>query len=270
MDRISSRQNAIVRRFRAVARAPRTDGSARELLLDGPHLLEEAMSSGVAIEIVAVREGAAAGALAGLLDCARRRDARVLEVTEGVLAAMSPVRQPGGVVAIARHPGWTLGEVLARAPQLILVLADVQDPGNVGAIVRVADACGATGIVPSAATADPFGWKALRGSMGSVFRLPVAPRERLEPALQALRHRGVRTYAALPRGGTPLPRCDMRGPVAIVLGGEGAGVPPSLLEACDGALSIPMRRNVDSLNVATAAALVTYEAQRQRQTEDAA
>jgi TrmH family RNA methyltransferase len=266
MELISSRQNPVVRRFRELARS-RHAGAAptgRDVLLDGTHLLEDALACGLAIDTVAVREGLATGPLDRLIECAERRGARVVGVTDAVLAAMSPVRQPTGVIAIARHPGWTLDAALARAPQMVLVLADVQDPGNVGAIVRVADACGATGIVPSPATADPFGWKALRGSMGGAFRIPIAPRGPLDAALGAARQRGLRLYAAVPRGGTPLPRCDLRRPTAVLLGGEGAGLPDALVALCDDLLTIPMRQEVESLNVATAAALVTYEALRQR------
>jgi TrmH family RNA methyltransferase len=189
----------------------------------------------------------------------------VVAVTPDVLSAMSPVRHPSGIVAIGLRRTATLEEALARAPQLVLLLCDVQDPGNVGAIVRAADGCGATGVIASEATADPFGWKALRGSMGSAFRIPVAPRQPLDRAVAAARARGVQVYAAVPRDGTPLPRCDLRRPSAVLLGGEGAGIGELILAAADEPLTIPMRGGVESLNVATAAALVTYEALRQRE-----
>jgi TrmH family RNA methyltransferase len=269
MERISSRQNPIVRRFREVARAPHaaSAGTGRDVLLEGTHLLEEALACDLAIETVAVREDLVDGPLAPVLACANRRGARILTVTEPVLEAMSPVRQPSGIIAIGRHREAPLDTVLGRAPQMVLVLVDVQDPGNVGAVVRVADACGATGIVPSAATADPFGWKALRGSMGGSFRVPVARRGPLDGALAAARERGIRLYAAVPRHGTPLPQCDLRGPSAVLLGGEGAGLDEALAAGCDDRLTIPMRAGVESLNVAAAAAIVMYEAQRQRNTD---
>lgn len=272
MERISSRQNPIVRRFREVARAPHAASAAstaaeRDVLLEGTHLVEEALACGLAIETVAVREDLVDGPLAPVLACANRRGARILTVTEPVLEAMSPVRQPSGIIAIGRHREAPLDTVLGRAPQMVLVLVDVQDPGNVGAIVRVADACGATGIVPSAATADPFGWKALRASMGGAFRVPVAQRGPVDGALAAARERRIRLYAAVPRHGTSLPQCDLRAPAAVLLGGEGAGLDGALAARCDDRLSIPMRADVESLNVAAAAAIVMYEAQRQRSTD---
>ena len=262
MERISSRQNPIVKQFRELAGA-----SHERMLLDGAHLLEEALACGVPIDVVARRDELAAGPLAALAERAARGGARLLEVTDSVLSAISPVRQPSGIVAIARRRASSLDSALDHPPQMVLMLSDVQDPGNVGAILRVADACGATGIITSPATADPFGWKALRGSMGSAFRIPVASAHDLETAVQRARARGVHLYAAVAHGGTPLPRCDLRRPSAVLLGGEGPGLPDRLVALADDRLTIPMGRAVESLNVATAAALVVYEAQRQRDKE---
>jgi len=142
----------------------------------------------------------------------------------------------------------------------------VQDPGNVGAIIRAAEACGATGALAGEGTADPFGWKALRGAMGSTFRLPVA-REPLERIVDRARAAAIRLFAATPRGGKPLPECDLRGPAAVLLGGEGPGLPAALFDAADERMTIPMKPTVESLNVSVAAALILYEASRQRRAD---
>ena len=259
MDSITSRQNPIVRRFREIARTP-----GDELLLDGPHLLAEALLAHLPVEVVAVDSSTTNGEIAALSRRAAEAGARVLDVSASVLEAMSPVRSPTGIAAIARRRESTLDHVLGNAPQMVLMLEHVQDPGNVGAIIRAADACGATGVVVGAGSADPYGWKALRGSMGSAFRLPVASRQNLADAIEQARRLGLQILAAVPRDGTSLPSSDLRRPVAIVLGGEGAGVSDDLLELMDGRLTIPMRPTVDSLNVATAAALIAYEAGCQR------
>ena len=267
MERISSRQNPIVKQFRVLldpgtVRLPPDDGE--RMVLDGAHLIEEALAAGVPIDVVAIRDDLAEGEIGLLAQRAAAGGGRLLRVTTTVLSAISPVRQPSGIVAIARRTTPTLEAALEHPPQMILLLSQVQDPGNVGAIVRAADACGATGIITSEGTADPFGWKALRGSMGSAFRLPVAPRQSLERAADVAKQRNIRLYAAVPRDGTPLPRCDLRRASAVLLGGEGAGLPDRLRAVADEPLTIPMRRTVESLNVATAAALIAYEAQRQR------
>ena len=260
MERISSRANPVVRRFREAARPP-----FDELLLDGAHLVEEAFASAVSIAVVAVHERLAGGAAGDLARRAAAAGARAVIVTDQVLSAVSPVATPSGIVALGRRPAVTVETALAGAPQLVLMIAGVQDPGNVGAIIRVADACGATGVIAGRGSADAFGWKALRGSMGSTLRLPVVTRTALAEAVAAARARGIRVLATVPRSGTPLPQCDLRGPAAVLLGGEGAGLPDDLVRFADACLSIPMRPGVDSLNVATAAALVAYEAMRQRQ-----
>jgi RNA methyltransferase, TrmH family len=257
MERITSRQNRLVREFRDVAHGDVEDA----MLLDGEHLIEEALASGVTIDVVAFGERLATVPLA---DRVRRAGTKVVLVTDPVLSAISPVQTPSGAVGLARRPAESLDRVFARTPQLVALLHDVQDPGNVGAVVRAAEGCGATGVICSERTADPFGWKALRGAMGSAFRLPVAARQPLDEALAMARSRGLRVFAATARGGTSLPQCDLRGPSAVIFGGEGAGLPAPLVDAADAQLTIPMRPPVESLNVAIAAALVVYEAARQR------
>ena len=264
MEVISSRQNPLVRRFREVARDP-----GDTLLLDGPHLIEEALAAALRIEILAVDSGANE-AVTTLARRALASGARVVSVPAAVLAAMSPVRNPAGIVAIAARPAGSLDAALEGPAQMVLMIEDVQDPGNLGAIVRAAEACGATGIVVGNGSADPFGWKAVRGSMGSAFRLTIAGRLSLSAAIDTARERGLRVLAAAPRDGTPLPECDLRRPLAVLLGGEGPGLSDEVLARADQRLTIPMRPPVESLNVATAAALIVYEADRQRGGSNAA
>jgi RNA methyltransferase, TrmH family len=256
MQRISSRQNPIIRYFRNVVSGKIPD----RVLLDGDHLIEEGLTSGVGIEVAAFTDQIAADRFARRVAGA----ASTLIVTSAVLKALSPVQSPSGSVALAVRPEIDLERVFTRTPQLILLLHEVQDPGNVGAIVRAAEGCGATGIVCSERTADPFGWKALRGSMGSSFRVPLATRQSLPEAIDVARGKGLRIFATSAHGGTLLHQCNLRVPAAIVLGGEGGGLPSSVMEAADERLTIPMPPPVESLNVAIAAALVIYEAARQR------
>jgi TrmH family RNA methyltransferase len=188
----------------------------------------------------------------------------VLEVSAGVLNAMSPVHSPTGVVASARMPSIVEAHLLTPAPALVLAAAGLQDPGNVGAIIRSAAAAGATGVVLDELSADPWGWKALRASMGSAFHLPVVRSRNLPGLIDAWRRSGVRIVAAVPRGGVPIYEVDFRPPTAILLGGEGSGLAENLAALADTRLSIPMRGAIESLNAAVAAALLVYEAQRQR------
>jgi len=152
----------------------------------------------------------------------------------------------------------------AGAKTLVVVAVDVQDPGNTGAIVRVAEAGGATGVIASGAAADPFGWKALRGSMGSALRLPVVGGISSADAVADVRRHGCRVIAASPRGGRSLFEIDLRGPLAILIGGEGQGLAPALADIADEHVTIPMQAPVESLNAAVTAGLLVYEARRQR------
>src|SRR5439155_7795550 len=154
--------------------------------------------------------------------------------------------------------------VYAGAHTLLLLVVDVQDPGNTGAIIRVAEAGGATGVIASGATADPFGWKALRGSMGSALRLPVVRASVSTDTIAEARRHGCRVIATVPRDGRPLYEVDFSGPVAILIGGEGHGLAPALVDTADERVSIPMQPPVESLNAAVSAGLIVYEAHRQR------
>jgi len=259
VKRITSRRNPIVTRYRKAAA-----GGADEIVLDGAHLIEDAARAGVPLHTIAWSPPGLQ--LPGVATLLRRFETAGLEcwsVTDEVIRAMSPVQSPSGVVALAARPVVVLERALERRPQLVLVAVDVQDPGNVGAMVRAAEAGGATATLLAGTSADPFGWKALRGSMGSSFRLPVARAGR-EEALRALRAVHIRVVATTPRAGRSLFDADLRGPVAFLVGGEGPGLPDDVIAGADETVRIPMREPVESLNVAVASALVIYEAARQR------
>ena len=257
MPAITSRQNPIVARFRTVARGDRSD----RLLLDGAHLIEDALAAGVPVlEAATTGDAHEVSALAERL---RKRAVPVTTVTAAVMRALSPVRSSSPIVAIAEARRAS-GSRLYQGIPLVVIAVDVQDPGNVGAIIRVAEAGGATGVVCAGACADPFGWKALRGSMGSALRLPVLLHRDSRRAIDEAREYGCRILATVPRGGAPFFEIDLRGPSAIVVGSEGSGLSASEVAASDQTVAIPMAAGVESLNVAVSAAVIVYEARRQR------
>jgi RNA methyltransferase, TrmH family len=263
MTLLSSRRHPLVSTCRAIARG--RPEAADQILLDGLHLVSDAVAAGVALHVAAftrrVLDTPEGGRLATLLSA---RSLDVVEVSESMMDAMSPVSSPSGVVAIGARPQSSLVRTLAHEPQLVVTVVDVQEPGNAGAIVRAAEACGATGVVFCGSSADPFGWKALRGSMGSALRLPTVSGLPVKDALADMRARGIQTVATLPAGGARPEAVDLRRPTTLVFGGEGPGLSAALLAAADARVSIPMRAPVESLNVAVAVALLTYEAARQR------
>jgi len=266
MEVVSSRKNPLVAEMRRAARAE--PGARDRILLEGLRLVEEARAAQLLVACAAF----SAHALANSDGRARRLatglagiGVRVVQVSEAVLEAMSPAQTPAGIVALAVRPKHTLAQVLgSRSAALVCVLVDVQDPGNVGAIARVAEAAGATGLVVTGASADPFGWKALRGAMGSAFRLPIACESSAMDVLSSLRAGGLQIVGTQPDNALSFDRVDWRKPSAFFVGSEGAGLAADVRSAADVNVAIPMRPPVESLNVAVSAGLLAYEARRQR------
>ncbi len=276
LTRISSRQNRLVARFRAVAH-----GDRGSMLLDGLHLVADALAAGVPIEAAMVDHDALAHH-EDLAELVRRLEEAGVQVSVGaasVMGAVSPVRSPSPLVALAPRPAPSPARLfitptrragddrqrleLAMARPLVLIACDVQEPGNLGAMVRVAEASGASGFIAAGQSADPFGWKALRGSMGSVLRLPVVAQS-TEEALRTARAYRCTVAAAVPRDGRTPEGTDLTGPTALLIGGEGGGLPRALIDEAEERVTIPMQDPVESLNAAIAAAVILYEARRQR------
>jgi TrmH family RNA methyltransferase len=258
VKRISSRHNDIVARYRSAARGD----DPTVILLDGEHLVAEAAAARLRLRHVLVSsEAAAEPSYAPLLDRLAGAGVDVAVASAPVISAASPVRSPSPIVALADRPA--TGDVFRGEP-LVLIACDVQDPGNMGAIVRVAEAAGASGVIAAGRSADPFGWKALRGSMGSALRLPVSICPTVDAAIAAARAHRCRIVVAIPRSGRSLFDADLGGAAAIFIGGEGAGLPRTAVDSADERITVPMQAPVESLNAAVTAALIAYEARRQR------
>jgi len=261
---IASRQNALVRAYRALASEP--DPAGLRLLLDGAHLVREAHAAALPFESVVVASsrmvaGSEEGSLARALTDA---GIDVAVASEQVFGALSPVRTPSGIVGIAhRHPT-TTDAILQQARLFALVVVDVQDPGNLGSLMRVAEAGGITGIIVAGESANPFSWKAVRGSMGSVLRLPVARSVSVDAVMEDMKKTNTKAIAAVPRGGWDPDAVDWSGRIALLIGGEGPGLSPRVAAAADERVTIPMETPVESLNVAASAAIIIYAARRAR------
>lgn len=260
MSQITSRRNPLVARCRELAR----ETAADQLLVDGFHLVSEASAANIQIlHAIVAQEAFARVEVRRLVECLTQHGTDVAFASASVMDAVSPVRSASDIVAIAARPSADTAAVYAGVP-LVLVAAHVQDPGNLGAMVRVAEAGGATGVIAAGRGANPWSWKALRGSMGSAFRVPIATHDEPAQAVADARQHGCRIVATVPRSGRSHFEADLGGSVAIVIGGEGAGLPPELVETADLQVTIPMKPPVESLNAAVAAALLIYEANRQR------
>jgi TrmH family RNA methyltransferase len=258
---ITSRQNPLVARFRTAARG----SVGGVMLLDGAHLVADAIAATVAFHLAAVTPASRdEHDIRTLVDALERDGVDVIILSASVMNAASPVKTPSGIVALAECPVTEADQLFAGPAALVVVAVDVQDPGNLGAIVRVAEAAGATGFIAAGGSANPFGWKALRGSMGSALRLPIASQATADEAIADARRHGCRVIATVARDGRSLFDVDLTGPIAVIIGGEGHGLTPSLVDAADEQVTIPMQSPVESLNAAVTAALIVYEARRQR------
>jgi RNA methyltransferase, TrmH family len=257
---IQSRHNEQVKKLRrALQRGERTPEGL--LALDTFHLLEEALASRLDVEQVfytAEAEPALRATLEqfGAQPAMTRLPARLFESISAVPASQ-------GVVALVRPRLWEIDDLFRPAPALVVVLAGVQDPGNGGTILRTAEAFGATGALLLHGTVHPENPKFLRASAGSVFRLPHCHGMKYGEALEALRQHGAHLYAAMPRARRTLRDVDFRRPVALAIGGEGAGVPDAIRVAAE-SVGIPHTARVESLNAAMAAGIFLYHAAGRR------
>lgn len=269
MDSLGDHNPLVKQIRRAAAHGTLTDDGYA--VAEGRHLLEEAVKARCEIRAVIVSESAKPG-IAGHLS----RLPELRQVSEKTFRALSRTETPQGVLALVKPPAADLtsmlaGDTLIAINTLIAILDGIQDPGNAGAIVRVAEAFGATGAIFLKGAVDPFHPRAVRSAAGSSFRLPIVAHVDAGAGLDALG--ALRIYAAMPRpagigGGNDerasleLRDADFTGPCAIAIGGEGRGVSERLA-----ARAIPVHiptRNVESLNAAVAAGILFYEARRQR------
>jgi TrmH family RNA methyltransferase len=259
-ETIRSRANPLLRAFRRI----QSDGGRKQglALLEGPKLLAEARAAGLEIVEVALTRRAAEAAAPLLAELARS-GTRVRRVDDALLAALSEAESSQGLLALARRPRFDSERLFTGSP-LVAVAVGIQNPGNLGALLRSAEAAGASGAVLTTGCADPFSWKALRGAMGSSFRLPHVAGLSPAAALGLLRDRGLRIAGTAAQGGTPIHAAELRGPLALLFGRESAGLPDELLERVDLRLTIPLAPPVESLNVGVAAGIVLFEAARQR------
>ena len=185
-----------------------------------------------------------------------------------MFSRMCDTRTPQGILSLVRMPSWTWEQVTGGSNPLILVLEDLQDPGNVGTILRTAEGAGVTGVLLSRNCVDLFHPKTIRSTMGSVYRMPCCFPEDILEAADRLRQQGIRTFAAHLAGKRSYAGEDYRGGSAFLIGNEGNGLSRQLADRADCLVRIPMEGQVESLNAAVAAAVLMYTAHAQRHPEE--
>lgn len=185
-------------------------------------------------------------------------------VSEDVFRKMSDTQTPQGILCVVKRTEYTLEQLLEQENPLFVVLENLQDPGNLGTIVRTGEGAGITGVIMSDRTVDIYNPKTIRATMGSVYRVPFIYVESLTEAIKKMQEKGIRTYAAHLQGRDYYDSFSFREGTAFLIGNEGNGLTKEVADAADSYLKIPMEGQVESLNAAIATALLMYEAHRQR------
>lgn len=263
--RITSRENHWLKTFRAALHASRPEGGF--IALEGVRLVSEAIRSGLEIEAILASDSAERhlAPLQAELD----RPTLILRTTDKLFDSVAATETPQGIAALLRPREFSLESLVAVPDPLVIVLVGVQDPGNVGTILRSAEALGASGAIATRGSAHPYSPKSLRASAGSVLRLPILSELATPIALTQLRVSGLKIFVASSPRDSAAHRpdeIDLRGPAAILIGNEGAGLSPEVERSADARIRIQVAEPVDSLNAAIAASLILYEAARQRRT----
>lgn len=275
VEKITSRQNPLVKRFRRV----RAGSERPHVFLEGVRLIEEALNTRAHFETVAFTTALQANERgAALLEALQAVQCRGALVSEQVMKVIAGTEAPQGVTAIVSRPYIVLEDLFASGPDLLVIADELQDPGNIGAIIRTAEAAGAGGLITTRYTVDPFGDKSIRASMGSALRLPIVTDAKRDAVFAQCREHKIKIIASTPAiARAPILEdaakaqivrlcsdVDMTVPFALILGREATGVSTKTAEQADEFVHIPMAEGVESLNVAAATAMLLYEAARQR------
>ena len=261
LRRVEGRHNTLVKEIRrAFSRAELTESG--DCAIEGLRIVEEAIRSGLRFHAVFFSESAENQAQKLMPQLGAHVETAVLP--DKLFASMVPSDSPQGVAALVRYRQSSMEEILARlAIGPLVIVSGLQDPGNLGTILRSAEAFGATGVLLGEGTVSPFNSKVVRGSAGSIFRLPVL-RVKLAEVLPQLREKSVRLVATSSHKGVRLPDANLATPIAILVGAEGGGVPRDLLGKADEVVAIPHAPQVESLNAGVAASIVLYEIARKK------
>ena len=260
---IAGKNNSLVKELRrAFHRGELT--SAGDCAIEGVRIIEEAIRSGLKLRAVFFSQSAEARANRILPQIGSHVEKLLLP--DALFSSVVPSETPQGVAALVKIPQPSLDKIVGapeRGPTVYVVVVGLQDPGNLGTVIRSAEAFGAGGVILAGPNVSPFNSKVVRASAGSIFRVPVL-RADVPAVLAHLRKNGVRMAATSSHKGTPLPDARLSAPVAVFIGSEGGGVPRDVLNEMDEVVVIPHSERVESLNAGVAASIILYEAARQR------
>jgi TrmH family RNA methyltransferase len=264
---ITSRQNPRVKLYRALAQRKFREREGA-FILDGVLQVAGAIESGLRLRDVFWCDALLVSEHGRSLLAGLEPETPPQEVSEHVFRALSDRTEPQGLAAVAERPRVRPADISLSPDGVVLVLEDMRDPGNLGAIVRTADAAGADGVLLLGHCVDPYDPKVVRATMGSIFHVPVAEAGDVAEFAEWARGAAVRTYAASTRGERAHFEADLRERTAFLIGNEARGLSAEALRSADAIIRIPMLGRAESLNAAAAASILVYEVVRQRMQPD--
>lgn len=260
---ITSKENSVIKHLRSLSE-PKYRQKGKAFLIEGVKMVEEALRDNLGVKMVVAAPSLVQHHGKGVLKLAESRSVEVIWISERLLDMIAESKTPQPVMAVVRMKEHTEQELLAHSSRFIVVAHQLQDPGNLGTIIRTAEAVGASGVAVTPNTVDPFNAKAIRASMGSILHLPIVHVGDVSVFIKKCTQNGFQTVATVLTGEKTHFDIDLTKPTAVILGQEGAGLPQDLIADIDFRVRIPMAETIDSLNVATAAAVILYEALRQK------
>ncbi len=246
-DRISSKDNRIYKDLLRLEKRKFRDRENR-FIAEGPNLVREAIATGMGIDAIILRDGVSFG---DDHPATRYMDARIFD-------SVSSTENSQGVLAVLRKPECT-EDILNKRGGCVVVMDRLQDPGNVGTIIRTAEAAGYSAVICVKGTADPYSPKAVRAAAGSVLRMPVLHSEDEDETLKLLNNYGKKTVVTLPTGDNRYSDVDLSEDIALIVGNEGRGCSSAFIEQADISVTIPMEGDTESLNASVACSILMYE-----------
>jgi TrmH family RNA methyltransferase len=256
--RITSAANPIIKEIRSL-QDKKGRQAAHAFLLEGLRLVNEAVDSGAEIRYFVVSDSFSDRAVPVM---SKYADVKVIELPDPLFERTGGTNTPQGIMSVVEMPDQNPSEIIPDLRRAV-VLENIQDPGNVGTIIRTADACGFDGVILSNDCADPFNPKVIRSTMGSIFHLPVIVVEDLYSAMEILKKNNVKIAAADLKNAITCWEADLSGNIAIVIGNEGNGITEKMLSSADLTITIPMPGKAESLNASSAASILLYECMKQ-------
>jgi RNA methyltransferase, TrmH family len=256
--------SSLIYYFNSIKDRKKAGSKKKAFFIEGPHLVEEALLSGVLEKVLYSPKAILSIDGKDLIRRIKHANIPAEETIEAILNSISDVSRHQGIVASAKIKEHEIVSVLGSDDPLILIACAIQDPGNLGTMIRTADAVKASGVVLTSGTVDLYNDKVIRATAGSIFHLNIVKIDDIIEMISSLKRRGVKVFSTSLDAKKSLYEADLKGPTALIIGNEGSGVPLEIEHLCDESIYIPMKGDAESLNAAVSSAVILYEAFRQR------